>query len=96
MTEDGWGSNWNVDPLLSKAIVELIDKNYYINLRKEGSNLVDNEGLLYFQCDTCQKLFDPATKSFKKLHDYAHKQGWKVVWNVSGLGYKIYCGECKG
>lgn len=61
---------------------------------KEGSNLVDNEGNLYFECESCGKLFDPQTNSFKKLHDDARLMGWKVKWNLSGLGYRIYCAEC--
>ncbi len=90
-----WGTNW---PSLDKADTITIEhvKNFKNTFKKQGSNLVDAEGLLYFQCEGCQTLFDPDTKSFATLHDFAHAQGWKVKWNINGLGYKIYCAECKG
>ena len=71
-----------------------VEWNLDKTLKKQGSNLVDGEGYLYFDCNNCGKLFDPHTTSFKKLHDDANKLGWKVKWNMDGLGYKIYCGEC--
>lgn len=81
-----WSSQWLIDP--AKTI-------WAKDLKKEGSNLIDDEGGLYFECGECQKLFDPKTTSFKTLHDKAKASGWKVVWNMNGQGYKIYCGECQ-
>lgn len=100
MTEGGWGTSWPV-----AAATNVLERDTGITsemsgvrpdkqLQKQGSNLVDDEGQLYFQCNGCGALFDPATKSFKKLHDFAHKQGWKLKWNINGLGYAIYCPKC--
>jgi hypothetical protein len=63
-------------------------------LKSEGSNLIDANSYLYFQCAKCLNIFDPETKSFKTLHDKAHASGWKLRWNSSGLGYNVYCVEC--
>lgn len=63
-------------------------------LKPQGSNLVDDESYLYFQCEGCQKILDPNTKSFKTLNDKRFEAGWKVKWNVDGMGYKVYCVEC--
>lgn len=65
-------------------------------LRKQGSNLVDDNQFLYFQCEGCATLFDPETKSFAQLQDKAHKANWKIKWNVNGQGYKIFCPQCVG
>lgn len=64
-------------------------------LTKQGSNLVDNNQYLYFQCETCAKLFDPHTRSFAALNQKRYEAGWLVKWNVDGMGYKVYCTECK-
>lgn len=96
MTNDGWGSDWS--PTLDKPILYKVSKDFThsTTLHKEGSNLIDDEQKLYFQCSGCNTLFDPDTKSFKTLHDKAKEQGWKVKWNEGGQGYKVYCGECEG
>ncbi len=103
-----WSTKWSIDeaaPISKEAWdnLKIIPKPEWLNdvcdikhLKKEGSNLIDADKNLYFQCEGCQTLFDPATKSFATLHDFAHKQGWKVKWNINGLGYKIYCAKCKG
>ena len=63
-------------------------------LKKQGSNLVDAEAYLYFQCETCETVLDPHTKNFADLQQHRVDAGWKCVWNVNGLGYKVYCGKC--
>lgn len=63
-------------------------------MTKQGSNLVDSEAYLYFQCEGCQAIFDPKTKSFAQLNQRRADAGWKVKWNVDGMGYKVYCIEC--
>lgn len=65
-------------------------------LKSQGSNLVDNEAYLYFQCDRCGEILDPHTKSFQTLQEHRVNAGWKCVWNLSGMGYKVYCAECEG
>lgn len=61
---------------------------------KQGSNLVDSEAYLYFQCEKCQGILDPHTKSFAKLQQNRVDKGWLCVWNVDGMGYKVYCPKC--
>lgn len=63
-------------------------------LKSQGSNLVDAQAYLYFQCDDCNEIFDPHTKSFAKLQEARANAGWKCVWNIDGMGYKVYCTEC--
>lgn len=93
-----------------KIVVELIPKIYGIDLASEpsktiicpsgrelktqGSNLVDDQAYLYFQCEKCQSIFDPKTKSFATLNQKRHDAGWKVEWNIDGMGYKVYCVKC--
>lgn len=64
-------------------------------LKSEGSNLVDTQGYLYLQCEKCSTLLNPHTKSFHALQERRVNSGWKCVWNANGLGYKVYCEECK-
>jgi hypothetical protein len=78
-----WGTSWNE---IKEAVAE--------GLKKEGSNLIDTNSYLYFQCANCLNIFDPETKSFKTLHDKMNKAGWKLKWNADGQGYKVYCVEC--
>lgn len=75
--------------------VKNIDEEIIKNLKQEGSNLVDSTGHLYFQCETCDALFDPDTTSFKTLHDKTKLAGWIIKWNSNGQGYKVYCVSCK-
>jgi hypothetical protein len=93
-----WDTKWPLDQNKTHTFIYKIDHDAVIkslhNLKREGSNLIDADKNLYFQCEGCQALFDPATKSFATLHDFAHKQGWKVKWNMNGQGYKIYCPKC--
>lgn len=93
MTNDGWSSKpvYNADFYNGDVTLDQIK-----NLKQEGSNLIDDDHKLYFQCDGCQKLLDPDTKSFKTLHDKTKEAGWKIKWNVNGLGYKVYCVKCEG
>lgn len=63
-------------------------------LKLQGSNLVDDQAYLYFQCENCSSILDPHTKSFKTLQDKRAEAGWIVKWNVNGQGYKVYCTEC--
>lgn len=63
-------------------------------LIKQGSNLVDAEAYLYFQCESCQDILDPHTKSFKILQERRADAKWKCIWNTNGLGYKVYCPKC--
>lgn len=63
-------------------------------LKSQGSNLVDTESYLYFQCDDCGEILDPHTKSFQALQEHRVNAGWACKWNVSGMGYKVYCTEC--
>lgn len=63
-------------------------------LQSQGSNLVDAQSYLYFQCEGCGEILDPHTKSFKALEDFRFNAGWKVKWNMSGMGYKVYCQKC--
>lgn len=63
-------------------------------IKSQGSNLVDSEAYLYFQCESCNEILDPHTKSFATLQEHRGKAGWKCVWNMSGMGYKVYCVKC--
>lgn len=63
-------------------------------LHKQGSNLVDAQAYLYYQCETCNDILDPHTKSFKTLDEKRFAAGWKVKWNLNGVGYKVYCEKC--
>lgn len=99
MTNDGWGTNWNAQkwqPIKSEGakIAEAEMAKAVANYTKQGSNLVDDQAYLYFQCSSCNNIFDPHTKSFKTLNDKRFEAGWKVKWNVDGMGYKVYCAEC--
>lgn len=67
---------------------------YAKTLKSQGSNLVDNEQYLYFQCDNCNDILDPHTKSFAKLQEHRVNAGWHVKWNIDGMGYKVYCAKC--
>lgn len=109
MTNDGWGSKWpvvswqepiergwpksytpvNVDVYEGKISLDTIKQ-----LKSQGSNLVDHQEYLYFQCDGCQEILDPHTKSFRALQEFRISAGWKCVWNIDGMGYKVYCAEC--
>jgi hypothetical protein len=71
-----------------------VSEKAWNNLTKQGSNLVDDQAYLYFQCEGCQNIFDPHTKSFAQLNQRRADAGWKVKWNVDGMGYKVYCVEC--
>lgn len=64
-------------------------------LKTQGSNLIDSQGHLYFQCVKCLDIFDPETKSFKSLNDKLDAAKWKRVWNEDKLGFKVYCVKCK-
>lgn len=64
------------------------------NLKSQGSNLVDSEAYLYFQCEGCSTILDPHTKSFKILQEQRVKEGWKCIWNTNGQGYKVFCVKC--
>lgn len=63
-------------------------------LKAQGSNLVDDQAYLYFQCEGCNEILDPHTKSFAKLQEHRVNAGWKCVWNMNGQGYKVYCAKC--
>lgn len=65
------------------------------NLKSQGSNLVDAEAYLYFQCEACQTILDPHTRSFAELQQNRVDAGWKCVWNTNGLGYNVYCDKCE-
>lgn len=65
-----------------------------MKFKTQGSNLVDNNQYLYFQCNECLDIFDPHTKSFATLNQKRHEAGWKVKWNLDGMGYKVYCVKC--
>lgn len=67
---------------------------YAKTLKSQGSNLVDDQQYLYFQCDGCNNILDPHTKSFAKLQEHRVNAGWKCVWNIDGIGYKVYCAKC--
>lgn len=62
--------------------------------KSQGSNLVDAQAYLYFQCDGCQAILDPHTKSFRALQEYRVNAGWACKWNIDGMGYKVYCAKC--
>lgn len=84
------------DPQVTKAITKLVKENYDTSkLKLQGSNLVDNEKYLYFQCEICGDILDPHTKSFAKLQEYRVNAGWKCIWNIDGMGYKVYCTKCE-
>lgn len=76
-----------------KTLIDLIPK-IYGELKTQGSNLVDDQAYLYFQCQDCLDIFDPNTKSFAMLNQKRHEAGWKVYWNMDGMGYKVYCVKC--
>lgn len=85
-----WPIPWLKYPQPSKTVIWLKGSQ----LKSQGSNLVDDQAYLYFQCESCQDILDPHTRSFKTLQDKRHEAGWKVVWNTNGLGYKVYCKKC--
>lgn len=103
MTNDGWSKEW---PSVTwpKASQELKDaatiivnevlQPIRVRYTKQGSNLVDDQAYLYFQCEKCQALFDPKTRSFATLNQKRFDAGWKCIWNLDGMGYKVYCKEC--
>lgn len=64
-------------------------------LKSQGSNLVDSEAYLYFQCEGCGTILDPHTKSFATLQEHRVNAGWACKWNIDGMGYKVYCAECR-
>lgn len=64
-------------------------------LKSQGSNLVDDQAYLYFQCESCNEILDPHTKSFAKLQEHRINAGWKCIWNMNGQGYKVYCEKCE-
>lgn len=83
------------DTAVAKAITKLIKENFDTSqLKSQGSNLMDEQAYLYFQCEGCQEILDPNTKSFAKLQEYRVNAGWKCVWNTGGMGYKVYCAGC--
>lgn len=65
-------------------------------LKSQGSNLVDDQAYLYFQCESCNEILDPHTKSFQTLQEFRVNAGWYVKWNLNGQGYKVYCAKCGG
>jgi hypothetical protein len=69
-------------------------EGWQTELKSQGSNLVDEQAYLYFQCESCNEILDPHTKSFKALEEARFKAGWKVKWNIDGMGYKVYCVKC--
>lgn len=81
---------------IAVAIRQSGKTNYNVKteLKPQGSNLVDDQAYLYFQCEDCNKILDPHTKSFQTLQEYRVNAGWKCVWNMNGQGYKVYCAEC--
>ena len=81
---------WNKASKPSKTIIWPKDSE----LKAQGSNLVDDQAYLYFQCEGCTEILDPHTKSFKTLQDKRAEAGWQVKWNLNGQGYKVYCTEC--
>lgn len=82
-------------PAVSKAIGDLVEANYDTSkFKQQGSNLVDDQAYLYFQCEGCNDILDPHTKSFKMLQDKRAEAGWHVKWNLTGMGYKVYCAKC--
>lgn len=87
---------WDLGNGADKTILAKVSKTHatFVELYKQGSNLVDDNAYLYFQCEVCQAIFDPVTKSFKTLNDKRHEAGWKVKWNDGGQGYKVYCAKC--
>lgn len=97
--DDKWGSEWPemlgvaINPKQSWADVE-VNTRWDKQFKSQGSNLVDTEAYLYFQCDGCGAILDPNTKSFKTLQDKRAEAGWACKWNIDGMGYKVYCAEC--
>lgn len=90
-----WGSEWPKNDPKIKTITW--PKQATVNsstLKSQGSNLVDEQAYLYFQCEGCQEILDPHTKSFKTLQDKRAEAGWFVKWNTGGMGYKVYCAKC--
>lgn len=95
IVETGWDvGKIGIDLATQPDKTVLSKGSHHVELKGQGSNLVDQDQNLYFQCSDCQQLFDPVTKSFKTLHDKAHAAGWKIKWNVDGMGYKIRCKDC--
>ena len=77
-----WGKEWP-KPTIENS-----------NLKQQGSNLVDENAYLYFQCEGCNAIFNPHTKRFAALNQRRHEAGWKVKWRLDGMGYQPYCVEC--
>lgn len=92
MSDDkGWGNKWPSSVTITWPKQAAVNSS---RLKSQGSNLVDTESYLYFQCDGCQAILDPHTKSFKTLQDKRAEAGWALKWNIDGMGYKVYCAEC--
>lgn len=99
------GISWDISGGSDKTILSKIEKHTealmkhgvsitHVELKSQGSNLVDNETYLYFQCEGCQTILDPHTKSFATLQEHRVNSGWACIWNIDGMGYKVYCAEC--
>lgn len=92
-TKIGWDKSENSD----KTTIAKIENNIVTKiaeLKSQGSNLVDDQKYLYFQCEGCSEILDPQTKSFATLQEHRVNTGWKCIWNMSGMGYKVYCAKC--
>lgn len=88
----GWDKGSDDKTTIVKIENKVITK--VAKLKSQGSNLVDEQAYLYFQCDDCGEILDPHTKSFAKLQEHRVNSGWKCVWNLCGMGYKVYCIKC--
>lgn len=84
----------NLDWAKSPTSSRLISHDSKI-FKSQGSNLVDDQAYLYFQCESCNEILDPHTKSFAKLQEHRINAGWKCIWNMNGQGYKVYCEKCE-
>lgn len=93
-----WDNKWpeliGADIGFDNKTILLRNQNY-TQLKSQGSNLIDTEAYLYFQCDGCSNILDPHTKSFKTLQEKRVGAKWKVKWNLNGQGYKVYCETCE-
>src|SRR3982750_2131793 len=88
---ENWG-NWPKVPALKgidiatgeRTVLTILEHDgikhkliHQSQLKSQGSNLVDDQQYLYFQCEECNEILDPHTQSFATLQEHRVNAGWK-------------------
>ncbi len=104
---DPVNQHWSSGALIFKEMTKAEFKEKYpsdqygkLNIEKVYNNKVPThdpytnpDAHIYYQCN-CGAIFDPGTKSFAALNNYASETGWKVRWKKDGQGYEPFCVDC--